>query len=410
MKEVNDYLEAARLIERYLKNELNPEESDRLKSWINEKDEHRDIWNRLTDPAQLENGMQYWKDHGDGEMYWNRLSAEISNKHNQKRRLLRRAMKYAAIIIPLLMVAGTARYLIVQGEHKNTIKKPSVLAENHLMPKGKVAQLILANGETVNLGEGPQKSITEQDGTKLYNQSSALSYTTGSHAGNPVTLYNQLITPRGGEYQVTLSDGTKVWLNAASSLRYPTQFNGKERKVYLSGEGYFEVAKNANLPFIVNTGNSDIRVLGTKFNVSAYPDDPVRKTTLAEGSVSVSLAEPDPTGSRPVLLAPGYEAVIKTNGREILVNKANLESVLAWKNGMFIFDGETLGSLMRKLSRWYNVDVEYGDETDTLLHFTGRIQRYENINSILHLIELTDKVKFILRSDKLLVSSNKTAR
>ena len=200
---------------------------------------------------------------------------------------------------------------------------------------------------------------------------------------------------------VELSDGTKVWLNAASSLRYPTQFNGKERKVYLTGEAYFEVAKDAAHPFMVKADRMDVTVLGTKFNVSSYPDDPIQRTALAEGSVLINDAGQLAENGDGVMLKPGYEAAIRKNGRRIHVNKVNMEAALAWKNGMFIFDGESLGSMMRKLSRWYNVEVKYDDGVDTLFHFTGRIRRYEDITGILRLIELTGKVGFTLKDHEL---------
>ncbi len=271
----------------------------------------------------------------------------------------------------------------------------------HILPQGKVAQLILANGKKINLVDNHQEAITEKDGTKVRNDSSVLSYASGPGDLQVEKLYNTLVIPPGGEYRIVLSDGTKVWLNAASSLRYPTQFNGKERKVYLSGEAYFEVAKDAAHPFMVNADKMDITVLGTKFNVSSYPDDPIQKTALAEGSVLINDVGQSAKKRDGVILKPGYEAVITKNDRAIQVNKVNVEAALAWKNGMFIFDSESLGSLMRKLSRWYNIEVKYDDGVDTLFHFTGRIQRYEEISGILHLIELTGKVGFTFKDNEL---------
>jgi hypothetical protein len=341
----------------------------------------------------MEEQVQYWKDNGNKEKEWKRLSGRISGK----RPVVRRMLRYAAVLLPFLLVCGAGWYFFSNREQKS--KDAPVLADVHILPQGKVAQLILANGKKINLTDSLREAITEKDGTKVQNRSSALSYVSGdSHAK---TLYNTLVTPRGGEYLVELSDGTKAWLNAASSLRYPTQFNGRERKVYLTGEAYFEVAKDAAHPFMVKADRMDITVLGTKFNVSSYPDDPIQKTALAEGSVLINDAGQLAENSNGVLLKPGYEAAIRKNGRQIHVNKVNIEAALAWKNGMFIFDGESLGSMMRKLSRWYNVEVKYDDGVDTLFHFTGRIQRYENITGILRLIELTGKVGFTLKDHEL---------
>jgi ferric-dicitrate binding protein FerR (iron transport regulator) len=403
MKESKEYVEVAELIGKFLKEELTAAESERLKTWIEEDDKHLDLWQRLTDPVYLEDHVRFWEDKEDKDLYWKQLADEIFHKRPQKRIIFRKVLRYAAVVLPFILFLGAGFYFFNHRRGKSNEEQSQILAGIHVMPRGKVAQLVLANGKVFNLSDSVQEAITEKDGTKVRNQASALSYATGSKNRRAATLYNMLVTPRGGEYQVKLSDGTKVWLNAASSLRYPTQFNGEERKVFLSGEAYFEVAKDAAHPFIVNAGNTDIRVLGTKFNVSSYPDDPRQKTTLAEGSVRVSKTGQLATGHKGVLLKPGYEAVINKNGNNIQIEKADVEAALGWKNGMFIFDSESLGSLLRKLSRWYNVDVAYAEGVDTLFHFTGRIERYENIAGILHLIELTGKVQFTLTDHELYV-------
>ncbi|WP_198674122.1 FecR family protein [Chitinophaga alhagiae] len=394
MEQNEKYLDIAALIGKSLQGELTPEEAAALQAWVEESSENKALWERLTDPAYLQERVQYWEHDRDRSVHWRQLSEKISGKRPAGRVVaVRKALRYAAMLLPLLLLGGAALYFFwlraPQGE------ETLASTELQIFPQGKVAQLILANGEKVNLNDSLQKAITEKDGTKVRNSASALSYVSGPAGAHVATLYNTLVTPRGGEYRIELSDGTKVWLNAASSLRYPTQFNGKERKVYLSGEAYFEVAKDAKQPFIVNTDRMDITVLGTKFNLSAYPDDPVHKTTLAEGSVRVN------SGGGGVMLKPGYEAVIGKNNPAIQVSKVNVEAALAWKNGMFVFDSESLGSLMRKLSRWYNVEVKYDNGVDTLFHFTGRIRRYEDIKGILSLIELTGKVHFTFKDHEL---------
>lgn len=392
MTQNEQYFEIAGLIGKFLRDEVSPEEAARLEAWIAEDEEHKKLWERLTDPLYMEEGVQYWQDNRNKEINWKRLSGRISGK----RPVVRRMLRYAAVLLPFLLVCGAGWYFFRYQEQKS--KDVPVLA-SHILPQGKVAQLILANGKKINLTDSLPEAITEKDGTKVHNRLSTLSYVSGD--GHAKTLYNTLVTPRGGEYMVELSDGTKVWLNAASSLRYPTQFNGKERKVYLTGEAYFEVAKDAAHPFMVKADRMDVTVLGTKFNVSSYPDDPIQRTALAEGSVLINDAGQLAENGDGVMLKPGYEAAIRKNGRRIHVNKVNIEAALAWKNGMFIFDGESLGSMMRKLSRWYNVEVKYDDGVDTLFHFTGRIRRYEDITGILRLIELTGKVGFTLKDHEL---------
>lgn len=394
----------AGLIGKFLRSELSSEEEAQLREWINESDKHKALWEHMTDPQYVQGNMQYWEGHEDKKAYWERLSSEIAEKRPTARIIARKVLRYAAVLLPLIIVCGVGYYFFSRPNQRND--QTGQLAATRILPQGKVAQLILANGETVDLNDSLEEAIVEKDGTKMHNRSSALSYVSGSGVRSADILFNTLVTPRGGEYRIDLADGTKVWLNAASSLRYPTQFNGKERKVYLSGEAYFEVTKDSAHPFIVNADRMDIRVLGTKFNVSAYPDDPSRKTTLAEGMVRIRNIDLSPGNSEGVILEPGYEAVMTKNGDSIKVNKANVEAALAWKNGMFAFESESLGSLMRKLSRWYNVEVRYDEGVDTMFHFTGRMRRYDDLAGALRWIGLTRKVSFALEGGELHVKKN----
>lgn len=407
MKQPDSYFGIAELVTKFLMGELTPDESGKLQAWIAEREEHRKIWERLTNPAYIEKRLQYWNDR-DKAAYWEMVKAEMmkaeaGGRSGQRRIIFLKTMRYAAVLLPFLLIFGIGGYLL-RNREKKPVERTATLAGANIVPRGKVAQLVLGNGKIVNLNDSLQESITEKDGTKVRNRLSALSYASGRQQDNAPVIYNTLLTPRGGEYQVKLSDGTKVWINAASSLRYPTQFSGKEREVYLTGEAYFEVAKDEQHPFVVKAANTNVTVLGTRFNVAAYADDPPQKITLAEGSVRVADEAGRPPRERDnngVLLKPGEEAVLMKDDHNIRVNKANMEAALAWKNGMFVFDAESLGSLMRKLSRWYDIDVVYADGVDTLFHFTGRIQRDESINGILHLIELTGKVHFAIKGRQL---------
>ena len=403
MKRSDHYFEIADLIGKSLQKELTREESEQLKAWIAESEEHRELWTRLTDPVYLESHLHNWNE-GDKDLYWEHLVREVSERRSKRRVMVRKTMRYAAVLLPLIIIAGTAWYVLGHRTGNSVIESTDPLAGVHIMPQGKVAQLVLGNGTIVNLNDSLNEAITEKDGTKVHNGSSALSYISGSLQSSGRAIYNTLITPRGGEYQVILSDGTKVWLNAASTLRYPTQFTGESRKVFLSGEAYFEVVKNSKHPFVVHAGATDITVLGTKFNVSAYPDEVFQKTTLAEGSVQINETGQGSVNNKGVLLKPGFEAVINMGTNNININKANVEAALAWKNGMFIFDSESLGSIMRELARWYDVKVKYDEGVDTSFHFTGRIKRYKNITGILYLVEMTKKVTFSVEGNEVEVS------
>jgi ferric-dicitrate binding protein FerR (iron transport regulator) len=250
------------------------------------------------------------------------------------------------------------------------------------------------------LGAGGTQRIHEADGTAVVNDRHVLKYA-GVHTNlAEETRYNTVITPRGGEYQLVLSDGTKVWLNAASSIRYPVCFSGKERRVTVVGEAYLEVAKDAAHPFIVTTRQSNIMVLGTSFDVKAYPDEPTDKTSLVEGLVKVSAAGPGD-----VLLRPGAQVVVDCR-RSLTVGTANLEEALAWKNGLFVFQSECLESITRKLYRWYNIDIVFNDNTLKDIRFTGRLRRYDDMTVLLDMISSTSRVTFTRDSLRLIVGTH----
>lgn len=397
---LNDDFEIAAMVNAFLEGRLSGEESDKLSAWIAQNDQNRQTWAQLTDPDYLEKRLAYWNT-PDLNTNWRRIESEIRKHRPAQLTAFRKSFKYAAILLPFLLIGAAAWYLVTNANKSNSTHALD-LAQTHILPKGKVARLVLGNGQVINLSDSLPDAITEKDGTTLRNKGSILSYSSGDKE-NAMMIYNTLIIPKGGEYQVTLSDGTKVWLNAASSLRYPTRFKGDERKVFLSGEGYFEVAKDVKHPFIVEAGNTEVKVLGTRFNMSAYTEDAKKRITLAEGSVRVGQKGEEEERENGVLLKPGYGAIVKED--YIQVRKVNVQAALAWKDGMFIFDSESLGSIMKKLSRWYNVEIKYENGVDTLFHFTGRIKKHEELSGILHLIELTGKVKFSVEGNEIDVRS-----
>ncbi len=389
MKGLKPHFKIADLIVGFLKRTLSQQEHEALRRWIEESEEHRELWQRLTNAEYLDEKLRQWKD-ADVEELILPLEEDFTTKKNRVGKWFRYGLKYAAVFLVVLGVAWGIRYFLPERKIQ-----PLEIAETEkneaVLPLGKVARLILSNGEEVNLNDKSVERILEDGNVKVHAGKSLLEYAAQSGNYSREMTYNTLIVPRGGEYQVTLSDGTRVWLNAASSLRYPTQFQGKERKVVLSGEGYFEVAPDKEHPFLIEAETSSVQVLGTKFNYKAYPDDPATTIALAEGQIIVKRNKKEKDEA---LLKPGYGAIINSGKDDIQIQKVNLESELAWINGMFIFDNESLGNIMKRLSRWYDVQITYENGVDTLFHFTGRIQKYENISAILHLIELTRKVKF----------------
>jgi hypothetical protein len=245
------------------------------------------------------------------------------------------------------------------------------------MPGKKGAVLTLSNGQTLSLDSLGNGSIAQQNGKTILLNNGILSYKDGHNAE---AVYNTLSTARGREFQLTLPDGTQVWLNAASSIRYPTAFSGAQRQVEVTGEVYFEIAKNEHQPFIVSIGGGQpsVEVLGTRFNVNAYPDENSFRTTLAEGAVRII------GGYHSVQLHPGQQA--RVSGRQVAVTAVNVAQVMAWKEGLFSFKDVPFDEVMRQLSRWYDIDVVYENGVPDI-DFEGELGRDVSLSKILFFLE-----------------------
>ncbi len=304
-------------------------------------------------------------------------------------------MRVAAAVI--LFVAGTSVYLALNK--KDTSKaKTLVVNEKHypILPGGVKAVLKLSDGSTIILDSMQNGTLTQQGNTKINKQPGLLIYNVSALSKSSSTVvYNTLSVPKGGLYAVVLSDGSKVWLNSASSLHFPTAFTGSQRVVELTGEAYFEVAKNKERPFLVKVGNMQVKVLGTHFNIKAYSDENVIKTSLLEGSVNIT------RGNATELLRPGEQALVNKEEDKIDITKANLDNVMAWRNGMFQFEGADIAEIMREISRWYNVDIEYADKVP-IRHFEGKISKNAQLSDVLRILELSN-VKFTVKDKKIIV-------
>ncbi|MRG45718.1 DUF4974 domain-containing protein [Chitinophaga sp. SYP-B3965] len=275
----------------------------------------------------------------------------------------------AALII---LAAGT--YLVQQPEKQE--RSTAVLS---VPPAGNKAMLTLGNGKVVDLNAATDGAIEEQGGTTVNKQQALLIYD-----GETQLAINKLSVPRGGKYRLILPDGTKVWLNAASELQFPTAFPGSERVVELNGEGYFEVAANAEQPFIVKTTGLRVEVLGTHFNVKAYGDESITHTALLEGSVKIVTAN----GSSS-LLKPGDLAKVNTDQNISITRNADLDLAVAWKEGLFAFKDADIAVILKEISRWYDVDIDY-EGAVTRRHFTGKVSRSYSLAETLSVLEASD--------------------
>jgi ferric-dicitrate binding protein FerR (iron transport regulator) len=267
----------------------------------------------------------------------------------------------------------------------------------HDLPPGRNnAILTLADGHSITLDSAANGRLAQQGNTKVIKLNGQIAYrNTGGAQGDDAILFNTISTARGNQYQLTLSDGSKVWLNAASSLRFPTSFKGKERRVEVTGEAYFEIAKNPAMPFIVQAGSGEIDVLGTHFNVNAYADEPSIKTTLLEGAVAVKKA------TARQMLVPGQQAEFSPTGGIALPENVDVIRETAWKDGFFWFNNTDIHTLMRQVSRWYDVEVEFkGNISDD--GFTGKVSRSVPLSKLLNVLEQYE-LQFKIEGKKIIV-------
>ena len=371
------------LIKKYLAGEANAAEEKTLFSHYDALQKQELEW----DAAQM----------GEEEEVKDKLYSNILHdiKQREKQKAVLPVRWAVAVSIMLVMLSsGLLFYLVHQNDQVVSENTSRAVIKNDIPPGGNKAILTLANGSKIILDDAATGELVRQSGISITKAAEGrltckvIGQTTKDDLPAE-TVYNTIETPKGGQYRIDLPDGTKVWLNAGSSLRYPNRFAGQERKVALTGEAYFEVAKNKEMPFRVVSGKQVVEVLGTHFNINAYTDEASVKTTLLEGSVNVWLQE----ARQSELLNPGQQAVVRYNGSAIVVQPVKVEEAVAWKNGYFMFVDADLESIMRQLARWYDVEVAYEGNLGSL-KFGGMVSRSKSIAQTLRILELTGNVRF----------------
>lgn len=384
------------LIEKYQSGTASTEEKNILNEWYHSFND--------TESELAANGNV--TEQQLAERIKNRLFQTIGRQEEPAIVLPHRKWKIPAAAAVILVLLSTGTYFIVSSKSSKqeivntTISQP----ENDIVPGGNKAVLTLADGSAIVLDNTSNGTISQQGNIAVQKLANGL--LTYAVNGKQVTekdeaFYNTISTPRGGQYQVTLSDGTKVWLNAASSIRFPVVFTGAERKVEITGEAYFEVAKNKAMPFKVKAPSSEIVVLGTHFNVNAYSDEASVKTTLLEGLIKVSAAGVAGNPS-PKFVRPGQQVDISKAGEMNVTNHADIEEVMAWKNGHFQFKKADLKMVLRQISRWYDIDIVYTGNVN--LHFTGQLTRNDYVSKVFEKLALTGEVRFKIEGKKIIVS------
>jgi transmembrane sensor len=386
------------LIEKYFSGKITQEERARLNEWYHSFNDSE---------VELTADENETEQHISNQIK-NRLLETIHKENPKVASRPRRKWHVPAAAAIILVILSFGIYFIFSPKSYNQeIAKAApvnTIQKNDIAPGGNKAVLTLADGSSIILDSASNGTLSQQGNIKIQKLANGLvSYNLNGKqvTENDEAFYNTISTPRGGQYQVTLADGTKVWLNAASSIRFPVVFAGKERKVVITGEAYFEVAKNKDMPFKVEANSSEVEVLGTHFNVNAYADEASIKTTLLEGKVKVSI--PALAGDQsPKYLLPGQQADINREGKINVLENADTEEAVAWMRGLFQFKSSDLQSILRQIARWYDVDVEYKGKIN--LHFTGQLTRNENVSKVFEKLALTGEVHFKIDGKQIIVS------
>lgn len=389
---INQYFEIARLIAKQISGELDKEEQIRLENWRKESPENERLFEEIRNEENITANLRR-RNSFNTDMGWEKVNEGI-HKYRFRKRVLR-ICRYAAMLAMPLVIAALVTFQII-NENRND---KTIAATEQILPGSTKATLTLDNGEIVDLTATKGERLEESDGTLIKIDSATLNYKHGANAADGKIAYNKVSVPRGGEYKLVLSDGTRVHLNSMSSLRYPVSFGSKTRQVELDGEAYFEVSKTGQ-PFIVNANGMDVEVLGTTFNLSAYKGEP-RQTTLVSGSVRVRTGNGN---SR--IIKPSQQASIAPGANQIDVRTVDTAFYTSWIHGKIKFKDQRLEDIMKTLSRWYDMDIVYADKEAKNLRFGCYVNRYEEISPLLELLRNTGSVKIETKGKTIKIHTN----
>ena len=385
-KEYNKAYNITALIRRKIQGQqLSPQEERDLAEWCNESVENSSFYEKMQDEGQLARSVNRYLA-TDTQGRWEEFRLQHLQRRGRTRKF--RVSWYAAAV---LLIIGISLVLYVY-QHKDAASTGATtrLAQQDSlpMPGGNRAILTWADGSSVELSENHTGLLVGEE----------LVYEDGSVLSQAKTRHATLTTPKGGQYRITLPDGTKVWLNAASSLQYPTQFDGSERKVRLTGEAYFDVAHKEDQPFVVETAQQSLKVLGTVFNINAYAEEGKTSTTLLEGKVAVR--SNNLQGTKSATLAPGQQSILEVTG--LRVAPVDVQEAIAWREGKFVFSNSDIHSVMRQIARWYDVEIVYEGDLSAVL-FTGSMSRFADIHTVVQNLELTREIELNIQGRRIVV-------
>ena len=383
MKKKNIYDDAS-LIKKSLIKDLSDKEQKELDQLLDDQS-LQDVYKELSDRGYLKKQFMEYEKYSSQKAY-----REFKERRGHSGRI--RIVRWVAVVAAVWVLALGVTLWMTFGKKENVAPLP---VASKIIPAGeKKATLTLADGTEVHVEEITARVLQEK-GMNIEYRNGEIVYHKSEEETTEV-VYNKLEVPRGGECMIKLDDGTKVWVNAETKLKYPVAFVGDRREVVLEGEAFFDVAKNEK-PFIVKTSFGDVRVLGTAFGISAYASEPESYTTLVRGKVSV-----EREGIKPVVILPGEQVVTFKDGK-MIKQEVDVEEFVGWKDGIYVFKEKSLGEIMKTLERWYNISVDFQDKSLVDLPFTGNLKRYDDINVFFDALTRTGDMKYRVEGNQVIL-------
>lgn len=383
MKKKNIYDDAS-LIKKSLIKDLSDKEQKELDQLLDDQS-LQDVYKELSDRGYLKKQFMEYEKYSSQKAY-----REFKERRGHSGRI--RIVRWVAVVAAVWVLALGVTLWMTFGKKENVAPLP---VASKIIPAGeKKATLTLADGTEVHVEEITARVLQEK-GMNIEYRNGEIVYHKSEEETTEV-VYNKLEVPRGGECMIKLDDGTKVWVNAETKLKYPVVFVGDRREVVLEGEAFFDVAKNEK-PFIVKTSFGDVRVLGTAFGISAYASEPESYTTLVRGKVSV-----EREGIKPVVILPGEQVVTFKDGK-MIKQEVDVEEFVGWKDGIYVFKEKSLGEIMKTLERWYNISVDFQDKSLVDLPFTGNLKRYDDINVFFDALTRTGDMKYRVKGNQVIL-------
>jgi hypothetical protein len=383
-----------RLFQKYINNECSPIEIEILLQYFSNAENEYFLKTLLEKESLSNDELIEDPDHSYLlSQTFDKIKSDIATNKKQQPPIVtpfykKRWFSAAAAVVMFFLLGATVLFYVLRPQKEKLIAgAEKVQPVKDIQPGKNSAVLTLSNGTQILLDSAANGTLAQQGNMKVLKINGRISYTTGAANKNEKPVYNTIATTRGNEYQLILADGTKAWLNASSSIHFPAAFTGKERRVEITGEVYFEVAHDRSKPFKVEFSNTagrkgEVEVLGTHFDVNAYPDENAIKTTLLEGSVKVRQSD------KIQMLSPGQEAIISSD-KITIKRDVDVAQVIAWKDGYFLFNNTDIQTIMRQVARWYDVEVKYqGKITED--GFSGKISREVPLSKFLKVLELND--------------------